>query len=253
MPAERPTYGLSKQALRDAAKLLALGKAAGVKRVTIYGAVFDFPRPQQDLPAERQFAGNAKGDSSLGEPAQHGTVAACYGVQGERCEQRAAPSARRQRSIRRHQEHQERMDRLQDFLQPKRQQLLSRVWAAWKQSRIAAATTVNSQIIEPGLDARMIESRVRADKRVRDRPSKHGKHAYDSDDTDGDVFSQRQMQQMPLPPSPPPLPPPQLPPPTAAIGAAQPPQLPPSPRGVTPCPQRRFWRNFFLLFTMEYF
>eukprot|EP00966_Prymnesium_polylepis_P305170 7052082-Prymnesium_polylepis.1 len=63
MPAERPTFGLSKWGLRDAAKLLALGKAAGVKRVTFHGAVFDFPRPQQDFPAERQFAEHAQGNS----------------------------------------------------------------------------------------------------------------------------------------------------------------------------------------------
>eukprot|EP00966_Prymnesium_polylepis_P151307 3496106-Prymnesium_polylepis.1 len=63
MPAERLTFGLSKRALRDAAKLLALGKAAGVKRVPIHGAVFDFPRPQRDFPAERQFAEHAQGNS----------------------------------------------------------------------------------------------------------------------------------------------------------------------------------------------
>ena len=51
MPPQRSHFGLSKRELRDAAKLLALGKVAGAKRVTIHGAIFDFPRPQQDLPA----------------------------------------------------------------------------------------------------------------------------------------------------------------------------------------------------------
>eukprot|EP00966_Prymnesium_polylepis_P252747 5842500-Prymnesium_polylepis.1 len=50
--------------------------------------------------------------------------------------------------MKRHQEHQVRFSRLQEFQQSKRQQLLLRAWAAWKQSRNAVATTTNTQIIE---------------------------------------------------------------------------------------------------------
>eukprot|EP00966_Prymnesium_polylepis_P237105 5483978-Prymnesium_polylepis.1 len=47
-------FGLSKSAIRDAAKVLALGKAAGYQRVTILGAVFECPVLQQGSPAERK-------------------------------------------------------------------------------------------------------------------------------------------------------------------------------------------------------
>ena len=96
MPAERPTFGLSKQALRDAAKLLALGKAAGVKRVTIYGAVFDFPRPQQDSAAEQQSDEHAPSNSSSRYRVQGDIVATCHGTQDARRHHSAVVSARRQ-------------------------------------------------------------------------------------------------------------------------------------------------------------
>ena len=54
MPPQRSHFGLSRSALRDAAKLLALGKAAGYDRVTIHGAIFESTQLKQDSPDERK-------------------------------------------------------------------------------------------------------------------------------------------------------------------------------------------------------
>ena len=123
-----------------------------------------------------------------------------------------------------------------------------RVWAAWQQSRNAAAIAAESPIIAPVTDTNMIELRTRADKRVRNSPSEPGQqHTYDSDESDGDVLQQQSTQKKLLPPPPPPLPPTQLPP-YAATGAAPPPQC--ASRGSAwglefPPPERESMNLFF--------
>eukprot|EP00966_Prymnesium_polylepis_P270237 6242521-Prymnesium_polylepis.1 len=61
--------------------------------MTIYGAVFDFTRPQQDSPAERQSDEHDKGSSQFGYREPRAALAACHGTQDARRDHSAVVSA----------------------------------------------------------------------------------------------------------------------------------------------------------------
>ena len=99
MPPQRSHFGLSRSALRDAAKLLALGKAAGYDRVTIHGAIFESTQLKQDSPDERKK--NVHGHNKL---SKEGTVQHDDATTGENAGRgtsvrSGAASARQKRSM----------------------------------------------------------------------------------------------------------------------------------------------------------
>ena len=123
-----------------------------------------------------------------------------------------AACARQKRSARRLQDYKERLQRLQDCQKAKRQQLLLRVWAGWKQQVAAAITSAQALIDEPNLGRMIAEIGERSDhKRARDRVDAPAlpELSYETDDElQLESLMQQQMQPTLLPPSPPLLLPP---------------------------------------------
>ena len=104
---------LSRSALRNAAKLIALAKAGGAKSIVLHGATINFPRPQPaaaDSRAQRAEHHDSWVRSQGAATPRRCEVAAASAIDGA---PPVAESARRRRSARRLLEYQAKFVRLQ--------------------------------------------------------------------------------------------------------------------------------------------